>query len=31
VELYELLVLRRGWPADRYAGWIGRAIINALC
>lgn len=31
VELYELLVLTRGWPIDRYRAWIGRAITDALC
>ena len=30
VELYELLVVERGWPLDRYAEWIGRAIAAAL-
>ena len=30
VELYELLVAERGWPLDRYADWIGRAITAAL-
>jgi AcrR family transcriptional regulator len=30
VELYELLALQRGWPLDRYAGWIGHAITAAL-
>jgi AcrR family transcriptional regulator len=30
VELYELLVLARGWPVDRYAEWIGRAAVAAL-
>jgi AcrR family transcriptional regulator len=30
VELYELLVLERGWPVERYAQWIGRAIVAAL-
>jgi AcrR family transcriptional regulator len=30
VELYELLVLQRGWPLERYAAWIGRAITDAL-
>jgi hypothetical protein len=29
-ELYELLVLRRGWTADRYGQFIGQALINAL-
>jgi len=30
VELYELLVVERGWPLDRYADWIGRAVTAAL-
>jgi AcrR family transcriptional regulator len=30
VELYELLVLKRGWSVDRYAEWLGRAIVGAL-
>ena len=30
VELYELLVLQRGWSVDRYAEWLGQAIIAAL-
>src|SRR6266851_2396667 len=30
VELYELLVLERGWPVERYAQWIGHAIVAAL-
>lgn len=30
VELYELLVLERGWPLDRYAEWISTAIAAAL-
>ena len=30
VELYELLVVERAWPLDRYAGWIGQAITAAL-
>ncbi|HJU01968.1 MAG TPA: helix-turn-helix domain-containing protein [Actinomycetes bacterium] len=30
VELYELLVLARGWSLDRYADWIGEAITAAL-
>ncbi|TCO19039.1 TetR family transcriptional regulator [Kribbella steppae] len=31
VELYELLVLHRGWSLERYAAWIARAITDALC
>ncbi|WP_413768205.1 TetR/AcrR family transcriptional regulator [Rhodococcus pyridinivorans] len=30
VELYELLVLGRGWSLDRYAEWIARSLTNAL-
>ncbi|MCK8673757.1 TetR/AcrR family transcriptional regulator [Rhodococcus sp. HM1] len=30
VDLYELLVLSRGWTVERYAQWIARAIIAAL-
>ena len=30
VELYELLALERGWPLDRFADWIGRAVTAAL-
>jgi hypothetical protein len=29
-ELYELLVLGRGWPAERYATFIADAMIAAL-
>jgi len=29
-ELYDLLVLRRGWTAERYGQFIGQALINAL-
>jgi AcrR family transcriptional regulator len=29
-ELYELLVLNRGWPAERYATFIADAMIAAL-
>jgi len=30
-ELYELLVLDRGWPVNRYAGWITGMAVIALC
>jgi AcrR family transcriptional regulator len=30
VELYELLVVERGWPLDRYADWIAQATTAAL-
>jgi AcrR family transcriptional regulator len=29
-ELYELLVLRRGWPLTRYGRFVADAMINAL-
>jgi AcrR family transcriptional regulator len=29
-ELYELLVVRRGWPLDRYADFAARGMIAAL-
>jgi hypothetical protein len=29
-ELYELLVLERGWSASRYGKFIARALIDAL-
>jgi len=29
-ELYELLVLQRGWTAERYGRFLGEAMINAL-
>jgi AcrR family transcriptional regulator len=31
VELYELLVLERGWSLDAYGEWIGRTISGAIC
>jgi AcrR family transcriptional regulator len=31
VEQYELLVLGRGWPLDRYRAWLVRAITAAVC
>lgn len=30
VELYDLLVLQRGWEAKRYGRWIAEALIAAL-
>ncbi|WP_245672966.1 hypothetical protein [Aldersonia kunmingensis] len=30
VELYELLVLERGWSVQRYGEWIGDALVAAL-
>ena len=29
-ELYELLVIRRGWPAERYGQFVAQALIAAL-
>lgn len=29
-ELYELLVLERGWSADRYGLFLGESVINAV-
>lgn len=29
-ELYELLVIRRGWPLKRYGRFVADAMINAL-
>jgi len=29
-ELYELLVLRRRWTAERYGQFIAQALINTL-
>ena len=29
-ELYELLALRRGWPADLYGGFVAQAMTAAL-
>jgi len=29
-ELYELLVTRRRWPAERYGQFVGQALITAL-
>jgi AcrR family transcriptional regulator len=31
VEIYELLVMGRGWTLDRYTAWIARAITDATC
>jgi AcrR family transcriptional regulator len=31
VELYELLVLTRGWTLDRYTAWLTRALVSDLC
>jgi hypothetical protein len=29
-ELYDLLVVQRGWSAERYGRWIADALIAAL-
>ncbi|HEV2809798.1 MAG TPA: helix-turn-helix domain-containing protein [Acidimicrobiales bacterium] len=29
-EVYELLVMKRGWSPERYGGWIADALIAAL-
>ena len=29
-ELYELLVIRRGWSAERYGRFVAQALIAAL-
>ena len=29
-ELYELMVLIRGWSGPRYRSWVFRALIDAL-
>jgi AcrR family transcriptional regulator len=29
-ELYELFVVRRGWPLERYRDWVVRALVAAL-
>jgi hypothetical protein len=30
VELYDLLVVQRGWAPERYGAWIARALASAL-
>lgn len=30
VELFDLLVLQRGWPPDTYGRWVADALIAAL-
>jgi AcrR family transcriptional regulator len=30
VELYDLLVLQRGWTPERYGAWLARALASAL-
>jgi len=29
-ELYRVLILERGWPAERYGEWLSRALRDAL-
>ena len=31
VDHYARLVLAQGWSLDRYARWLTRAIVSALC
>jgi AcrR family transcriptional regulator len=31
IDTYERLVLVRGWPLQRYSGWLSRTIIAAIC
>jgi AcrR family transcriptional regulator len=31
IDSYERLVLVRGWSLERYADWLTRAIVNAIC
>jgi len=31
IDHYERLVLSQGWPHDRYAAWLTKAIISTLC
>jgi AcrR family transcriptional regulator len=31
IDTYERLVLSRGWPLQRYADWLSRTIIAAIC
>jgi AcrR family transcriptional regulator len=31
IDSYERLVLTQGWPLERYATWLGRAITSSLC
>ncbi len=30
VEIWDLLVLKRGWAAERYGHWVGEALVAAL-
>jgi AcrR family transcriptional regulator len=31
IDTYERLVLSQGWPVERYAQWLARAVMSALC
>jgi AcrR family transcriptional regulator len=31
IDTYERLVLSRGWPLQRYADWLSRTLIAAIC
>jgi AcrR family transcriptional regulator len=31
IDHYERFVLSRGWPLERYADWLARAITSAVC
>jgi AcrR family transcriptional regulator len=31
IDSYERLVLVQGWPLERYAGWLSRTVVSALC
>jgi len=31
IDAYERLVLARGWPLQRYADWLSRTVIAAIC
>jgi AcrR family transcriptional regulator len=31
IDTYERLVLIRGWPIERYAAWLSRTLIAAIC
>jgi hypothetical protein len=31
IDHYERLVLIQGWPLERYADWLSRAITSAIC
>jgi hypothetical protein len=31
IDTYERLVLIRGWSPERFAAWLSRAVISAIC